>query len=252
MRYDAMRSVTAFLMSARGVIVASAALFGLSASVTGQTNSRDTTPVNHTEVISPRIEALQTKVANGMAPIDVLVIEDQIRQKWADYTLLLDGDGVSNQSAEWANHLFTKDLKWRWYDADGKLRLALNSRDEEQKPARAGRPQPSAKHLPITIKFDEIAPDEVKTRSVVVLFNVPASKAEGQPDGVPYAGVAGIPTANMVVYHDTWRREDGEWKKAVTILYSANYGGQVRSTESCPIPPGTAPGCAPVLDGAAK
>jgi hypothetical protein len=191
-----------------------------------------------------------TKVAKGMSPLDVLIVEDQIRQKWADYSLLLDGDGVSNESAEWANRMFTEDLKWRWYDADGKLRLALNSRAEEQKARRVGRTQVASKHLPMTIKFDEVTPTMVKTRAIVTLMRVPLSTAEGQPDGVPRAGVAGIPTATMVVYHDTWRKTEGEWKKAVTILYSANYGGQYRSTESCPLPANTAPGCAPVTETA--
>ena len=190
-----------------------------------------------------------TKVAKGMAPLDVLLVKDAIRESWAQYTLLIDGDGVTNDNANWAERTFTKDLKWEWYDANGKLVQRITSmaemRDRMKTESFLGTHPESMqsykKHLPITIKFDEVTPTTAKTRTIVVMLSVPKSKVQGGPDGVPGLDVPGIPQVGMAVYHDTWRKEDGHWLKSVSILHSANLGffpAGFMPSKSLPMPPG--------------
>ncbi len=84
--------------------------------------------------------------------------------------------------------------------------------------------QAAGKHLPLSIKFDDITPTRVKTRSVVMYLHVFASNTKGQPDGIPGVATPGVPIAAMAVYHDTWRKQDGRWVKDETVLYSSSGG----------------------------
>lgn len=163
------------------------------------------------------------RVAPGMAPLDVLLVKDAILENWAEYTLLFDGDGVADRRALWADATFTDDLKWRWYDADGKLMMQADSREEMRK-----FPQPaltaSFRHIPIAVRYDDITPTTAKTRTIVAFVDVPWAKSKDKADGVEGVGVPGVPRVGMALYHDTWRKVDGKWLKATSTLYSANKG----------------------------
>jgi hypothetical protein len=162
----------------------------------------------------------RTKVAADMPVIDVLAAKDDILENWAAFAFLISGDGVTDGRAQWADHTFTSDVKWKWYDATGNLRMEANGIDEMRLPPM-GAAHSSFAQVPMTIKYDEITPTTAKTRTVVMYVNVPKSTLKGQPDGVPGFS-RGVPQVALGVYHDTWRKENGRWKKSESILYDAN------------------------------
>lgn len=184
---------------------------------------RASEPTIAATVYPPTLEAQQTQVAEGMSPIDVLVVERAITENWANYTLLDDGDGVTMRQELWAPFTFTKDYKWLWYDSKGETlgEVGYENFVREPEPGVFQRPW---KHLPITIKFDEITPTTAKTRTVVLFMAVPKATQPNTPDGAEGLSTAAVPQAGMAVYHETWRKESDVWLKASTVVYSANCG----------------------------
>jgi hypothetical protein len=180
-------------------------------------------PSIHTNPIEPTLEAQQTKVGKGVSPIDLLMTERAIKENWANYTLLDDGDGVVLRQEYWAKFSFTDDYKWVWYDSAGRT-IGEVGLENFQRPPLPGVVQRPWKHLPITIKFDEINRTTAKTRTVVLFMAVPKAAKPNTPDGAEGLSTAAVPQAGMAVYHETWRKERGVWLKASSIVYSANCG----------------------------
>jgi len=175
---------------------------------------------------APTLEGQKTKIAAGMSMADVLIAEQAIEDQWANYTLLLDGDGLALRTAQWPDLSFTDDFKWSFYDQNGKLQSQIDmkqARDIGVKEAPpAGVVQRPWKHLPIITKFDEVTPSTAKTRTVVVFFLVAKATAPNIPDGVAGLSTPAVPQAGMAVYHDSWRKEQGFWKKSSSALYATN------------------------------
>jgi hypothetical protein len=187
--------------------------------------SRVSNAPNSPQLLNERTWARETTVAHGMSPLDVLVVKNEIRQRWSDYTLLLDGDGIERHSNEWAPSTFTPDLRWIWFDPEGRVARNLSSMEQMQR-RFSGNPkeQGSSKHLPLSMKFDDITPVSAKTRTVIMFMQLPKAKEIGKPDGVPGLGVPGVPQVGIAVYHDTWRKVDGVWMKSESDLYGAQKG----------------------------
>jgi hypothetical protein len=185
------------------------------------------------------------KVAAGMSNLDVLATEDGIRQSWADYVLLLDGDGLQNDRSAWAERLFTQDAKWRQFGPDRQLVTAANGPAEiDLLLSRSNRLQSTGKQMPVVLRFDEITPTTVKTRTVVTYLNIPLSKTPSQPDGVP-AVVGGVPQSALAVFHETWRKVEGQWLISEMTIYTGSPGfpGSRIPTKSCPNPANKTKGC---------
>jgi hypothetical protein len=180
-------------------------------------------PTVHADVIPPTLEAQQTQVAKGMSPLDVLLVERAIRENWANYTLLDDGDGVVLRQEYWAKFSFTNDYKWVWYDSSGHTIGEVGLANFQREPLN-GVVQRPWKHLPITIKLDAVTPTTAKSRTVVLFMAVPKATVANRPDGAEGLSTAAVPQAGMAVYHETWRKENGIWLKASSVVYSANCG----------------------------
>jgi len=225
---------------ATSAIIMTLAIFGATG-LQAADEPADKAPTLHADAIPPTLEAQETKIAKGMSPIDVLLVKDAIREKWANYSLLLDGDGTSLHIGEWAELTFTKDMKWVWYDVNGETTGQIGRDDfTNQKPTliptpenphpwttrmpAPGNVQRSAKHLPISIKFDEITPTTAKTRAMVMMFDVPVAKVANRADGAEGVSTPSVPQAAIAIYHDSWRKEKGVWLKSASILYSAHCG----------------------------
>jgi hypothetical protein len=183
----------------------------------------------------------QTKVTGGLSPIDVLVIKDQIRETWAQYTLMHDGDGVEDRTSQWAARTFTPDGVFKVYANDGlKLREYHGVKEIGEFAVSSYAPwkQRHGKHLPIIIAYDEVTPTSAKTRTVLTDISIVRSTVKGMPDTAPGSTAPGVPSrAGSGVYHDTWKKQGDLWLKSESILYSANSGcfpSDLRLT-GCPI-----------------
>jgi hypothetical protein len=176
----------------------------------------------------PTLQSQQTKIAKGMSAADVLLAESAIEGNWASYTLLLDGDGTALRTAEWPELSFTDDFTWGFFDSNGKQTGHIGMKEaREIGEQEAGPPEVVHrpwKHLPIITKFDEITPSTAKTRTVVVFFVVPKASVPQRADGAEGLSTPAVPQAGMAVYHDTWRKEQGIWKKSSSALYATNCG----------------------------
>jgi len=219
------RSNSVFIRRALILTTFSAGLmcFAQSAAAQKEYENKAKVPSIRATPIAATLEAQQTKIAKGMSPIDVLMVERAIKENWANYSMLDDGDGVTLRQEYWAPFTFTKDYKWVWYDAGGHTIGEVGYENFVRKPL-PGVVQRPWKHLPITIKFDEITPNTAKTRTVMLFMAVPKAKVPNRPDGAEGLSTAAVPQAGMAVYHENWRKEAGTWLKASTVVYSANCG----------------------------
>jgi hypothetical protein len=178
--------------------------------------------------IEPTLEAQQTRIAPGMSAVDVLAAQSAIENNWANYSLLLDGDGTSLRTEQWPGLSFTNDFTWDFYDANGKLTSSIDMAETREiglkESAHEGVVHRPWKHLPIITKFDEVTPTTAKTRTVVVFLVVPKANVPNRADGVEGLSTPAVPQAGMAVYHDSWRKEDGIWKKSSSALFATNCG----------------------------
>ncbi len=163
--------------------------------------------------------------AADMAQLDILLAKDAIAENWAAYTLLFDGDGVSDKRVQWADHTFTEDATWKWYDIEGKLIKQASGLSELRKNPSIVQ-QATFKHIPMALMYDEVTPTTAATRTIVWFVDIPKATVAGQADGVSGVGAdghaRGVAQMALGVYHDTWRKVDGNWRKSTSALYSAN------------------------------
>jgi hypothetical protein len=174
--------------------------------------------------------ARDTIIAHGMTELDVLMIKDQIRQRWADYTLIIDGDGVTRSPIDgWTPNLLATNMRWLWFSSDGDLVRNLATMEEQRRRQAAFPSNVSAaanptllaasRHLPMIIKFDDITPTRVKTRTMLMIGG---GGFQSDPKAAAAANSPVIPFISLAIYHDTWIKQDGRWVKADTTLYSFN------------------------------
>lgn len=180
-------------------------------------------PTIHADPIPPTLEAQQTIIGPGVTPIEEIQTREAIRDNWANYSLLIDGDGTALREHEWANLTFTEDFRWLWYDSQGRTTGEVG-RDAMQRLPIPNVTQRPWKHLPIATKFDEINQTTARTRTIMLMLGIQKATRPNQPDGAPGLSSPGVPMTAMAVYHDTWRKENGYWLKSSTIVYSANCG----------------------------
>lgn len=167
-----------------------------------------------------------------MTPLQKLVVKDEIMEMLARYTLLLDGDNLTRDPAKWGELLFTPDATFQSIGPFGELLNApgdgLIGRATIAKRFGGAQAGPRlGRHYPVNVVFDEITPTTVRTRSTVAIWS-------GQRGSE--AVVAQSPA--LIVYHDTWRKQDGVWKKAKSDLH---FTTQVGSRLPSPVPPPAAP-----------
>jgi len=67
------------------------------------------------------LKSADSQAKARMSPLDILVAKDQIREQLGQYTLLLDGDGLTRDSDKWAEKLFTEDATFQSIGPDGQL-----------------------------------------------------------------------------------------------------------------------------------
>lgn len=173
----------------------------------------------------------QTKVTGGLSPAQVLVIKDQIREAWAQYTLMHQGDGLTDEGDKWADRSFTPDAIFQVYSNDGRKLREYRGLEEIRKynsasiASQGPWKQTPGKHLPIITAYDEVTPTTAKTRTVLVDITVERSTVKGVPDTAPGMKAPGVPSSvGLAVYHDTWKKQGDVWKKSESILYAANSG----------------------------
>lgn len=162
-----------------------------------------------------------------MSALDILVAKDQIREQLGQYTLLLDGDGLTRDPNKWAEKLFTEDATFQSIGPDGQLLHGAKglvgraeiartfgggpprARNGARPPADPARPQMVFRHYPVDVVFDELTPTSAKTRTTTMIMTGPRNYVTPNP-----------PTVNpaLVVYHDTWQKTADGWKKSNSVL----------------------------------
>jgi hypothetical protein len=165
-------------------------------------------------------------LAAPLSPLDELLIENQINQKLALYTLLADGDGIRKMDARaMADQIFTPDAVFENYSQDGKLGISRNGREviyrmatEHAMPANA----PIAdRHYNVSTYFDVVTPTMAKTRTIAIVLN--ATKNMIGPDcaksGEDACG-GKLVHAYTFTYHDTWVKTADGWQKSHSVLRS--------------------------------
>ena len=158
--------------------------------------------------------------------IDVLLIEDQIRQRLALYSLLADGDGLAPRNFRaLTDTIFTPDVVIDVYAADGKLTAHIQGR--EQLYARASAPKPdgntTVRHFMVSTYFDEVSRMTAKTRTVSMAVRVTATVAGKICVSAEDSSCGGrVTQTEMLVYHDTWAKTSSGWQKSNTKLVAAN------------------------------
>jgi hypothetical protein len=176
-------------------------------------------------ILTPR--GAEPQAGAQMSPLDILIAKDQIREQLGQYTLLLDGDGLTRDPNKWAEKLFTEDATFQSIGPDGQLlhgAKGLVGRAEiartfgggpprtgtsARPPADPTRPQMVFRHYPVDLVFDELTPTSAKTRTSTIIMTGPRNYVTPNP-----------PTVNpaLVVYHDTWQKTADGWKKSNSIL----------------------------------
>jgi hypothetical protein len=149
--------------------------------------------------------------------IESALARESIREALARYSMLLDGDGVGRDPHAWANKLFTSDATFVLHYPDGSEQYRIEGREKIGATfGRAGSSKVATRHFMVNTVFDELTPTSAKTRTSALIQvskrDQECAKKEGALNG-------GQPVLSaIIVYHDTWVLESGEWKKKLSIL----------------------------------
>jgi len=153
-----------------------------------------------------------------------LIIKDKIRESLNLYALLYDGPPGKSDRQKWAETCFTKNIILRIYMSDGALDREAHGRDGLLKEFGVGldTARHAKRHFKQGVVFDELSEDVVKTRTAALAI------VSSREHTVPFfRGGGSVPLeAHLMTYHDTWKVEDGLWKKDLSELYydSGPYG----------------------------
>ena len=166
----------------------------------------------------------------SLAPLDRLLIEDDIRQRIALYGLYVDGDGTGGRPRNLrllADTLMTPDVVSEVYSATGAPPMVLSGREIVAQ-SRPG-PDPEAakriagRHYLVNTVFDSVTATTAATRTTAVYFdatkNLVGSKCASAGDGA----CGGMPVKTyMWVYEISWRKTPDGWQIARNILRNDN------------------------------
>ena len=148
-----------------------------------------------------------------MSRLSTLVEKEAIREQLAQYELLSDGDGETRDGRAWVDRLFTPDAVFEAYSPDGTLGTRWVGAAEIFRNSQAHSIDPKApiahRHYMLGTVFDVLTPTTAETRSTSIILG--ATKGADGKDPV------GTMTM-LLVYHDTWRKSGGVWRKSHSVL----------------------------------
>lgn len=149
--------------------------------------------------------------------IEAAIARESIREALAQYSMLLDGDGIRPDARSWADKLFTNDAVFISYYPDGAQQIRLEGREAIHKTfGRPGSPEVAARHFMVNTVFDELTATTAKTRTSALIQVSRRDQDCGKKKGILNGGQPVL--SAILVYHDTWVLDDGEWKKKLSIL----------------------------------
>jgi hypothetical protein len=139
----------------------------------------------------------------GMQALDVLVAKDRIRERLTQYTLLLDGDGVSRPDLRrWAQDLFVENATFQSFGTAGPLFAGLNGRSAIEAHFAKSLPNLIRRHFFVNTAFDDLTPTTAKTRTTGITMY-----GRTEQGNAPL-----IPALVETVTHLTWRNSDRGWQ----------------------------------------
>ena len=168
--------------------------------------------------------------ARALAPLERLLIQDEIQQKLVLYGLYADGDGPGGSPRnlrKLADTLMTADVVSEIYLVKGGPPLILKGREVVAATPAEVPPEIAkaigGRHYLVGVVFDEVTPTTVKTRTPAVYFD--ATKNILGPDcrkaGKDACAQKPVKTV-MWVYHMTWTKTSHGWQISRNILRDDN------------------------------
>jgi SnoaL-like protein len=149
--------------------------------------------------------------------IESAIARESIREALAQYSMLLDGDGVARDARAWADKLFTPDAVFISHYPDGTEQIRIEGREAIYKTfGRPGSPEVAGRHFMVNTVFDELSPTTAKTRTSALIQVSKRDQDCARKKGILNGGQPVI--SAILVYHDTWVLDGGEWKKKLSVL----------------------------------
>ena len=149
--------------------------------------------------------------------IESALARESIREALAHYSMLLDGDGVGRDPETWAKKLFTSDATFVLHYPDGSEQYRIEGREAIGKTfGRPGSSKVATRHFMVNTVFDELTPTSAKTRTSALIQVSRRDQDCAKKEGVLNGGQPLL--SALIVYHDTWVHDAGEWKKKLSIL----------------------------------
>jgi len=149
--------------------------------------------------------------------IESALARESIREALTHYSMLLDGDGAGRDPITWANKLFTPDATFVLHYPDGSEQYRIEGRDAIGKTfGRPGSPKMATRHFMVNTVFDELTPTSARTRTSALIQVSMRDQECGKKEGALNGGQPVL--SAIIVYHDSWVLEGGEWKKRLSIL----------------------------------
>jgi hypothetical protein len=153
--------------------------------------------------------------------IESAIARESIREALAQYSMLLDGDGIKREGRAWADKLFTPDAVFVSHYPDGTEQMRLEGREAifnmfGRPNTSATPPTTAARHFLVNTVFDELTPTTAKTRTSALIQVSKRDQDGAKKEGRLNASQSVI--SAILVYHDAWVLDAGEWKKKLSIL----------------------------------
>ena len=148
--------------------------------------------------------------------IETALARESIREQLAQYSMLLDGDGIRRDPESWAKRLFMPDATFVLHYPDGSEQYRIEGSEAIGKTFGRASSKTAARHFMVNTVFDELTATTAKTRTSALIQvsrrDLDCAKKEGALNG-------GQPVLSvLIVYHDTWMLDGGEWKKKLSVL----------------------------------
>ena len=166
----------------------------------------------------------------ALAPLDRLLIEDDIRQRIGLYALYADGDGAGGRPRDlrtMADTLLTPDVVSEIHRANGGAPIILKGREivaasrPEIDPGRAHLI--AGRHYLLTTVFDEITPTTAVTRTPAVYFDATRNLVGADCATAGYDACGGRPIRTVMwIYEMHWRKTADGWQIERNILRDDN------------------------------
>jgi hypothetical protein len=149
--------------------------------------------------------------------IESALARESIREALAQYSMLLDGDGINPDARRWADKLFTADAVFLSHYPDGTEQIRIEGREAIFKTfGRPGSPEVASRHFMVNTVFDELTATTAKTRTSALIQVSKRDRECARKKGILNGGEPVL--SAILVYHDTWLLDGGEWKKKLSIL----------------------------------